>query len=473
MSAVNKAELLASLPPAWPDDLLPAIQRRVAETGRKLVVLDDDPTGTQTVHGIPVLTEWPVTRLRAELDDPGTCFYILTNSRSLPLAEAQTLNAEIGRNLTTAAQTTGRALAVVSRSDSTLRGHFPGEVDALVDALGDPVDGWLIVPYFLEGGRYTINDVHYVAEGDSLIPAGETPYAQDASFGYTASNLRNWVAEKTGGRVPAAAVARISLDDLRQRGPDRVTEKLLALDRGAVCVVNAASYRDLEVFVLGLLEAEARGRRYLYRTAASFVRVRAGIAPHPLLTVDDLGLSGAANGGLFVIGSYVPKSTRQFHVLRQSADMHVIEINVPELLNDEQRDAAIARTAQDATAALAAGQDTVIATSRQLVTGKSAEESLTIGRIVSTSLVAVLRAIETQPRYLVAKGGITSSDVATQGLDVKRADILGQILPGVPVWKLGPESRYPGAPYIVFPGNVGDDDALAVIRNALQTGQGA
>ena len=61
---------------------------------------------------------------------------------------------------------------------------------------------------------------------------------------------------------------------------------------------------------------------------------------------------------------------------------------------------------------------------------------------------------------MVSKGGITSSVLATDALNVRRAQVLGQILPGVPVWQLGPEARYPGMPYVVFPGNVGGPDAL-------------
>ena len=38
----------------------------------------------------------------------------------------------------------------------------------------------------------------------------------------------------------------------------------------------------MEVFVRGLLAAEAAGKRFLYRTAASFVQVRAGIEPRSL-----------------------------------------------------------------------------------------------------------------------------------------------------------------------------------------------
>ena len=183
-------DVLNSLPPVWPEDPQPAIAAALQAARAKVVVLDDDPTGTQTVHGIPVLTEWPVSALRAELEHDLPVFFLLTNSRSLSLPAAQMLNTDIGRNLKEAARQAQRRYVVVSRSDSTLRGHFPGEVEALAEALGHDFDAWLLIPFFQEGGRYTIGDTHYVAEGDTLVPAGETESARDAAFGYQASDLR-------------------------------------------------------------------------------------------------------------------------------------------------------------------------------------------------------------------------------------------------------------------------------------------
>jgi uncharacterized protein YgbK (DUF1537 family) len=460
---INTRQFLDELPAEWPVDLLPEIQQRVRDERRKIVVLDDDPTGTQTVHSVPVLTEWTVSALCAEFANDLPAFFVLTNSRSLSLADAQALNRAVGAHLRQAAQQTGREFTVISRSDSTLRGHFPGEVQALAGALETNFDSWLIIPFFLEGGRYTIDNVHYVDEGGWWIPAGETPYAQDPVFGYRASNLTAWIEEKTG--VSAAEVAAISIDDIRRGGPTRVAARLLALPHGALCVINAVSYRDLEVVVAGILEAEAQGRQFLYRTAASFARVRAGIASRPLLSKFDLG-ELSAGGGLFFVGSYVPKTTGQVMALLALPDMAGIEVEVALLLDDDRRDQEIARAADVANATLAYGADAVIYTSRRLITGDNIS-SLTIGKHISEGLVSIVRAIHARPRYLVAKGGITASDIATQGLLVRRALVLGQILPGVPVWQPGTESRYPGMPYIVFPGNVGGPEALVEIAARL------
>ena len=471
LSILHKDRLFSGdiFPPEWPEDLLPAIAERVKASARKVVVLDDDPTGTQTVHGIPVLTDWAVSALKVELLSEFPAFYILTNSRSLTVSEARALSHELGTHLKQAADEVKVEVEVISRSDSTLRGHYPDEVDALAAALGIVERPCLIIPCFFEGGRYTLHDIHYVAEGTRLIPAAQTAYAQDAAFGYRQSDLRSWIEEKTQGRIARGQVGSISIDDLRKGGPLRVQAVLSKLTKGTACVINAVSYRDLEVFVLGLLQAESRGHRFLFRSAASFVRVRAGMGPHDLLEAGDL-VAPERHGGLFVVGSYVPKTTAQVEALSTRPDIVVIEIRVQRLLNDEQQSKEIKRVTQQMNQLIGADQDVLVCTSRELVKGVDAGGSLQIGRRISESLIEIVRGLRHQPRYLVAKGGITSSDIAVKGLNVRRAMVMGQVLPGVPVWKLGPESRYPGMAYIVFPGNVGANDALVEIKNRLVTG---
>jgi len=173
-------------------------------------------------------------------------------------------------------------------------------------------------------------------------------------------------------------------------------------------------------------------------------------------------------GGLFIVGSHVPRTTSQVNALLNHAGMVSIVISVDALLDESRRWDEIKRVARQADQALQEDEDVVVFTSRRLVKGIDAESSLSIGQQVSQGLVSILRQIPTRPRYLVGKGGITSSDIATQGLNVKRALVLGQILPGVPLWQLGPESRYPGLPYVVFPGNVGGPESLVEIGVALR-----
>jgi uncharacterized protein YgbK (DUF1537 family) len=275
------------------------------------------------------------------------------------------------------------------------------------------------------------------------------------------------VAEKTKGGIKADDVISISLADIRQGGPGRVCDLLSTVKKGRACVVNSVTYGDVEVVVAGLIKAREKGKHFLYRTAAAFVRVMAGIAPKAdFLSRGEL-VSGSPFGGLFVVGSYVPKTTAQVAALKLETNIFPIEIHVEKLLDERFSAAEIDRATGLVNDHLEQGKDVVIFTSRALVTGIDARASLDIGQVVSDSLIRIVRGLTHQPRYLVAKGGITSSDVATKGLAVKRAMIIGQVMPGVPVWQLGEDSRYPGMSYIVFPGNVGDDQALAAIQKKL------
>jgi uncharacterized protein YgbK (DUF1537 family) len=440
------------------------VRAAVAESGRKIVALDDDPTGVQTVHDVAVLAGWDRNVLADELQRPEALFFVLTNSRSLPRDRAASLNQEIAANLIAANGETGVAFALVSRSDSTLRGHFPAETDALASALGG-VDGVLICPAFFEGGRMTAGDVHLVREGDRLVPAAETEFARDTTFGYRARSLPDWIAEKTGGRVPATDVASLSLRDIRVGGVDRVAELLCGVQNGQPVVVNALGYPDLWTVVLGLLRAEERGKRFLYRSGASFVRARAGIGDQPLLTRGDLLGRNAPSParGVMVVGSHVRRSTEQLERLLALPSAVGMEVRVAELLGDAgTRSGEVARLRQQMNDALAQRLSPVVFTSRSLLRPEGGDE-LEIARTVSDALVRIVQGLEVVPDFVIGKGGITSSDVGTRGLGARRARVLGQVRPGVPVWRLGPESRFPGMPYVVFPGNVGSPETLVEI----------
>ncbi|ESW24674.1 hypothetical protein PHAVU_004G150100 [Phaseolus vulgaris] len=467
IQAQRKDAMLHSLPPEWPEDHVLDIQTLKESNSKILVVLDDDPTGTQTVHDIEVLTEWTIESLVEQFRKSPKCFFILTNSRSLSSDKASALIKEICRNLDIAAKSIDSIdYSVVLRGDSTLRGHFPEEADAVVSVLGE-MDAWIICPFFLQGGRYTIADTHYVDDSDTLVPAGDTEFAKDASFGYKSSNLRHWVEEKTNGRILASSVASVSIQLLRKGGPNAVAKHLCSLQKGTICVVNAASERDMTVFALGMIKAELTGKRFLCRTAASFVSALMGIISKPPILPSDLGIAREKNGGLIVVGSYVPKTTKQVEELKLQCGQFLksIEVSVEKLAMSpmEEREEEISRTAELADLYLKVHKDTLIMTSRNLITGRTAAESLDINFKVSSALVEIVKRVTTKPRYIIAKGGITSSDLATKALGARCAKIVGQALAGVPLWQLGPESRHPGIPYIVFPGNVGNSTALAEV----------
>jgi uncharacterized protein YgbK (DUF1537 family) len=459
---VQLQEILSSLPPVWPEDLLPAIRSEIALNPVSVVVLDDDPTGTQTVYDIPVLTNWKVQSIIDEFERRTPLFYLLTNSRSLSTKLAVDLASEIGSNILEASHKTGQVFEIISRSDSTLRGHFPAEVDALAEMLGMEQAVYVIIPFFQEGGRYTIKDIHYVRDGHQLIPAADTAFAKDVVFGYRNSDLKLWVEEKTQGRISGSLVESLCIDDIRQNGPDHIAEKLAGCKPGSACVVNSAEYRDLEVVTLSLLRAQQKGQRFLFRTAASFVRVRGGLEARPLLKAEEISGRGDT-GGLIVVGSHVPKSSEQLEHLLRHGNVESIEFDVDEYISQKDNDGKISDAVEFLNNTLSQGQDVVVYTSRKLRAGRDHESSLSIGRKISQGLVNIVRSISIRPRYVLSKGGITSSDIATHALGIVRANVLGQILPGVPVWQSGPESRFPDMPYIVFPGNVGSSDAVSEV----------
>jgi uncharacterized protein YgbK (DUF1537 family) len=244
--------LLDGLPPVRVvPGALELIRAENERTGTRVAVLDDDPTGTQTVAGVPVLTSWSVADLRWAIAEGPGIFFVLTNTRGAGPELARARNAEIAANLGAAAAAEGGPpVRLVSRCDSTLRGHYPLETDvheAAAEAAGHPYDGVLFSPAYLAAGRLTVNDVHWTRRGEQLVPIATTEYAGDATFGYRSSNLRAFVLEKTGPRLRPEDVVSLDLDSIRSGGPEAVRELLSRVRGGRPVIVNAAEEEDLEV----------------------------------------------------------------------------------------------------------------------------------------------------------------------------------------------------------------------------------
>jgi len=137
-------------------DLRAAIRRMRAADGLLLGVLDDDPTGSQTVHGVQVVTLLSASAYQAALAGPAAACFVLTNTRSLDERAAAVRTARAARGLIAAATRRGARIQLISRSDSTLRGHLAAEVAALQavqrEEAGQAFDAVLLIPAFIEGG---------------------------------------------------------------------------------------------------------------------------------------------------------------------------------------------------------------------------------------------------------------------------------------------------------------------------------
>lgn len=462
---------LSALKAAYPEpdraQIREALDRALRQDHSKVVVLDDDPTGIQTVHDVNVYTDWSFESVLAGFEEPGRMFYLLTNSRSFSAQKTAAVHAEIAHSVAEAARRTHKGFVLVSRGDSTLRGHWPLETQTLADvfaAEGEPADGEIIAPFFCEGGRYTAGNVHYVADGDTLVPAGETEFARDATFGYGSSDLCGWIEEKSHGRVHSSEVCAVGLDELRARDVQGIEKRLLEVHDFGKVIVNALDECDIQVFCTALLGALARGRRFVLRTAAAVPKVLGGVSDRPLLTRAELlnGDPGTA-GGLILVGSHVKKTSDQLAELQRCSFMDFIEFNQHLVLQPELLEAEIERVAAACGERIAAGRTVACYTRREMLKldTDDPEEQLRVSVLISHAVTQIVQRLAVRPSFVIAKGGITSSDIGVEGLGVRRALVLGQILPGIPVWRTGPESRFPGMAYVIFPGNVGGKTALA------------
>ncbi|APX01718.1 four-carbon acid sugar kinase family protein [Arthrobacter sp. QXT-31] len=463
-----------------------AVAATAATSPRVLVVLDDDPTGTQSVADLPVLTRWEVADFQWALHQGKPAVYVLTNTRSLDPGEAAARNEEVVRNALAAARD-GQGevrLGFVSRSDSTLRGHFPLEPDVIAATVaaesGEATDGVVMVPAFPDAGRITIGGVHYTRgpEAGGLTPVAETEFAKDATFGFANSEMAKYVEEKSQGRFAAESVIVLDLNIIRAgsaTGQPEVSAKAIAdaiepATASTPIVVDIVTENDMRALALGLEEAERRGKKLLYRVGPPFMRARIGQDIRPELSGEEAyaGNTPSEAGGLIVVGSHVGVTTRQLKVLTdRHSSARIVEIDVEKLLGEEAP-AYLDQTVDTVVEALRSG-DVIVHTSRLLIKTDDPAESLRIARTVSAAVVAVVnRTLKTfPPRFVIAKGGITSSDVAAHGLEIRHAIVRGPMLPGiVSLWEPvdGPAK---GIPYIVFAGNVGDDESLAQVTSKL------
>jgi len=494
----------------------PSLAEAGLGTEPKRVALDDGLVGAQTVvgdHEAPLLMEWSVTGLRAELAEPCPGFVLLMGSRYAERGRAGAIVRDVCRNLSAAAGV--RPLSIVSRWHHTLQGHFPLETDVINDVFG-PFDATVLVPPLDGESRLTVNDIHYVVRGDVLVPAAEAIWPEVEAIGFRSSNLRDWVQERTGGRLRAEAVESITLYQLRRGGPAVVAEVLLNQPRGAVCIVNAAALRDLEVFAAALHAAEAEGRRFLIHAGAPFEAVRWGLCPRNFLTVAELELvpprirrgpptslahrdysppeaprpaasphrkmtpipespravpsrfdscPASVPGGLVVIGSRHPRTVAQIDCLLSGGGILPLEVLAARLLTS-RRDEAMARMSSALNAALTAGQDVAVFASQRAEDVQTQEAGLLVER-VSKALVELVRTLEVRPRYILVKGGSTASELARDALLARRALLVGRLTADAPVWRLGMASRFPGLPYVVVPGSAGGPEALSQLVRRL------
>ncbi len=468
--AVNAAVLTSyrAIDEAYIDNLL---QKEIEANNKKIVVLDDDPTGVQTVHDISVYTSWDKESIRQGFDEKGNLFYVMTNSRGFTEEQTTKAHHEIAEVVDAVSKETGKEYIFISRSDSTLRGHYPLETRLLKadyeKFTGKTIDGEILCPFFKEGGRFTIDNVHYVKYGDELIPANETEFAKDKTFGYSAATMPEYVEEKTNGEYKAADVTCISLEDIHNADIDRIEAQLLEAKDFNKIIVNAVDYVDIKVFCVALYRAMAKGKVFMFRTAAAIVKVMGGVTDQPLLTRTQMIVKETDNGGIIVVGSHTDKTTRQVECLKELKGIEFIELDATLVKDDAAFEEEVKRCLAKEEEYIKAGKTVCCYTTRALITADTGdkEDELRLSVKISDAVQSLVGRLTITPGFVIAKGGITSSDVGTKALAVRKANVLGQIKPGIPVWQTGAESKFPLTPYVIFPGNVGE---ISTLKEAVE-----
>ena len=447
------------------------LEKEIKKNNKTFVVLDDDPTGVQTVHDVPVYTNWEKETLRQAFAEKNNLFFILTNSRGFTEEQTTKAHKEIADVVDEAAKEAGVEYVFVSRSDSTLRGHYPLETEILKENYeyhtGTTIDGEILCPFFKEGGRFTIDNIHYVKYGDELVSANETEFAKDQTFGYSSLTMPEYVAEKTDGKYHAEDVTCISLKDIRSMDIFKIEEALMQVKDFNKIIVNAVDYIDLKIFSIALYRAMNKGKLFMFRTAASLVKVMGGVTDQPLLERGQMIVKETQNGGVIVVGSHTEKTTKQVEELKKLTDIEFIELDATLVADEEAFEKEVQRCLRLEEECIKAGKTVCCYTTRSLIkadTGNK-EDELRLSVKISDAVQSLVGRLEVIPAFVIAKGGITSSDVGTKALRVIKANVLGQIEPGIPVWQTGEESKFPMTPYIIFPGNVGE---VTTLREAVE-----
>lgn len=174
--------------------------------------------------------------------------------------------------------------------------------------------------------------------------------------------------------------------------------------------------------------------------------------------------------GAVVVGSHVKKTTAQLERLLLEAGVVGIEVDVSQLLDTDASPQLLATTLAQVFQVHESGKTPVVYTSRKELQFGDTQTRLEFGLAVSALLMAIVQGLPADIGFLISKGGITSNDVLSTGLALRSARLLGQILPGCSVVRTPADHpRFPDLPVVLFPGNVGDEDALATVYQRLSS----
>jgi len=443
----------------------------------KFVVIDDDPTGSQTVNDCLLLLKWDSSTLIKGFESKSNLFFILANTRSLSENNAKLIIEEICKNLKTviASQAFEEEIIFISRGDSTLRGHNFLEPSALNSCLG-PFDATFHIPAFIEGKRLTINGSHFVDN----IPIDQTIFAKDEIFGYETSNVKNLLFQKSKSQINIEDIQNLFLSDIEILNDEEnnvVFKKLKNLKNNKHVIVDVENYSQLKKFSLAIKKLTQQ-KKFLFRTAASFI---SSISEKKSVSkietfFSNLRVRNKENSflpGLIIVGSFVELSTIQLKNLLEMRNCNPIELNVFEFFkitssdnNKKQRNLFKNKFLKEIRFSFEKGKTPVLFTSRKFMPLEYSEQ-FNFYNSLASFIAELVADLKYEIGYLISKGGITTNVILSNGLNADYVYLEGQILTGISVvtYNLKNDTKLP---IVTHPGNIGTNDSLVNIWKVFE-----
>jgi len=443
----------------------------------KFVVIDDDPTGSQTVHDCLLLLKWDCSTLVKGFESKSNLFFILANTRSLSENDAKLTIEEICTNLKTviASQAYEEEIIFISRGDSTLRGHNFLEPSALNSCLG-PFDATFHIPAFIEGKRLTINGSHFVDK----TPINQTIFARDKIFGYETSNVKSLLFQKSNSQINIEDIQNLLLSDmeiLNYEENNIVFKTLKNLKNNKHVIVDVQNYSQLKKLSF-VIKKLSKQKKFLFRTAASFIGSISEKKSVPQVETffSNLRIRNKEKGllpGLIIVGSYVELSTIQLTNLLEISICYPIELDVFEFFkinssdnNQELRNFFKNKLLREIRFSFNEGKTPVLFTSRKYMSLDMSEQ-FNFYNSLACFIAELVTDLKYEIGYLISKGGITTNLILSKGLNADYVYLEGQILTGISVVTYNLKNGEK-LPIVTHPGNIGTKDSLVNIWKVFE-----
>ncbi len=443
----------------------------------KFVVIDDDPTGSQTVHDCLLLLKWDCSTLVKGFESKSNLFFILANTRSLSENDAKLTIEEICKNLKTVitSQAYEEEIIFISRGDSTLRGHNFLEPNALNSCLG-PFDATFHIPAFIEGKRLTVNGSHFVDK----TPINQTIFARDEIFGFETSNVKNLLFQKSKSQINFEDIQNILLSDIEILNDEEnniVFKTLKNFKNNKHVIVDIENYSQLKKFSL-IIKKLTKQKKFLFRTAASFI---SSISDKKSVSKGETLFSNlrirtkekSFLPGLIIVGSYVELSTIQLKNLLEISNCDPIELDVFEFFkinssenNHKRMNLFKKKFLKEIRFSFKKGKTPVLFTSRKFMSLDYFEQ-FNFYNSLAFFIAELVADLKYEIGYLISKGGITTNVILSNGLNADYVYLEGQILTGISVvtYNLKNNARLP---IVTHPGNIGTKDSLVNIWKVFE-----